>query len=266
MLLNCKEPNSQQARSLASELEKKYGVSVLAVNCLELGQNEISDILSRVLFEFPLKEIRVDMPGWITSLDKNHWLRSSVFGEISSLASKLKKVNEIDEFSKKIDIANSSLVLQYGAAAQKNIASFSENALASVRTKDLGAIGDDLSKLVNELKDFDAEEEKKGFLGIFKKPVDALDQLKTKYTSAEKNVDKIVAALEAHQITLMKDVAMLDQMYALNEKYYKELSDERHTLISALAKAGMPMSGMYVQGNEWTWTKGPWPWEYEANV
>ena len=130
----------------------------------------------------------------------------------------------VDEFSKKIDISNSSLVLQYGAAAQKNIASFSENALASVRTKDLGAIGDDLSKLVIELKDFDAEEEKKGFLGLFKKQVDVLENLKTKYSSAEKNVDKIVRALEAHQITLMKDVAMLDQMYALNEKYYKELT------------------------------------------
>ena len=130
----------------------------------------------------------------------------------------------VDEFSKKIDIANSSLVLQYGAAAQKNIASFSENALASVKTKDLGAIGDDLAELVTELKGFDAEEEKKGFLGLFKKPVDALEQMKAKYTSAEKNVDKIVAALEAHQITLMKDVAMLDQMYALNEKYYKELT------------------------------------------
>ena len=140
----------------------------------------------------------------------------------SALTEEERKV--VDEFSKKIDIANSSLVLQYGAAAQKNIASFSENALASVRTKDLGAIGDDLSKLVNELKDFDAEEEKKGFLGFFKKQVDVLENLKTKYTSAEKNVDKIVEALEAHQITLMKDVAMLDQMYALNEKYYKELT------------------------------------------
>ena len=140
----------------------------------------------------------------------------------SALTEEERKV--VDEFSKKIDIANSSLVLQYGAAAQKNIASFSENALASVRTKDLGAIGDDLSKLVNELKDFDAEEEKKGFLGFFKKQVDVLENLKTKYTSAEKNVDKIVEALEAHQITLMKGVAMLDQMYALNEKYYKELT------------------------------------------
>lgn len=140
----------------------------------------------------------------------------------STLTEEERKV--VDEFSKKIDITNSSLVLQYGAAAQKNIASFSENALASVRTKDLGAIGDDLADLVTELKGFDAEEEKKGFLGLFKKPVDALEQMKTKYTSAEKNVDKIVAALEAHQITLMKDVAMLDQMYALNEKYYKELT------------------------------------------
>ena len=102
VLLNCKEPDSPQTRSLASELEKKYGVSVLAVNCLELSQNEISDILSRVLFEFPLKEIRVDMPGWITSLDKNHWLRSSVFGEISSVASKLRKVNDVEKFNQKI--------------------------------------------------------------------------------------------------------------------------------------------------------------------
>ncbi len=140
----------------------------------------------------------------------------------SSLSEEERKV--VEEFSKKIDISNSSLVLQYGAAAQKNIASFSENALASVKTKDLGVIGDDLAELVTELKGFDAEEEKKGFLGLFKKPVDALEQMKTKYTSAEKNVDKIVEALEAHQITLMKDVAMLDQMYALNEKYYKELT------------------------------------------
>lgn len=130
----------------------------------------------------------------------------------------------VDEFSKKIDITNSNLVMQYGSAAQKNIADFSENALTSVKTKDLGEIGEDLTDLVNELKGFDANEEKKGIFGLFKKPVDAMENLKTKYTSAEKNVNKIVAALENHQITLMKDVAMLDQMYALNEKYYKELT------------------------------------------
>ncbi len=130
----------------------------------------------------------------------------------------------VDDFSEKIDIRNSNLVLAYGRAAQKNIANFSENALNSVRTKDLGEIGEDLTDLVTELKGFDASEEKKGLFSFFKKPVDAMENLKTKYTSAEKNVDKIVQALEAHQITLMKDVAMLDQMYALNEKYYKELT------------------------------------------
>lgn len=130
----------------------------------------------------------------------------------------------VDEFSKKIDITNSNMVLQYGAAAQKNIANFSETALNSVRTKDLGEIGDDLTDLVNELKGFDAVEEKKGIFGFFKKQANALENLKTKYTSAEKNVNKIVRALENHQIVLMKDVAMLDQMYALNEKYFKELT------------------------------------------
>lgn len=130
----------------------------------------------------------------------------------------------VDEFSKKIDITNSNMVLQYGAAAQKNIANFSETALNSVRTKDLGEIGDDLADLVNELKGFDAVEEKKGIFGFFKKQANAMENLKTKYTSAEKNVNKIVRALENHQIVLMKDVAMLDQMYALNEKYFKELT------------------------------------------
>ena len=131
---------------------------------------------------------------------------------------------QVEEFSKKIDISNSNVVMQYGSAAQKNIAQFSEATLGSVKTKDLGEIGDDLTDLVNELKSFNAEDEKKGFLGIFKKPVDAMTNLKTKYDSAEKNVEKIVKQLETHQVTLMKDVAMLDQMYALNEKYYKELT------------------------------------------
>ncbi len=147
---------------------------------------------------------------------------NAVIVDETQLTEEEKKV--VDEFSKKIDIKNSNLVLQYGAAAQKNIATFSENALNSVRTKDLGEIGDDLADLVTELKGFDVNEEKKGLFGIFKKPINALDQMKTKYSSAEANVNKIVAALEQHQITLMKDVAMLDQMYELNEKYYKELT------------------------------------------
>ena len=102
VLLNCKEPNSVASQKLAAEMTNEYGVPVVAVNCLELSQGDISDILSQVLSEFPIKEIRVDMPGWITSLDKNHWLRSDVFGRISSLAENLKKVRDIKDFSEKV--------------------------------------------------------------------------------------------------------------------------------------------------------------------
>lgn len=129
----------------------------------------------------------------------------------------------VNDFSEKIDITDSTVVLQYGAAAQKNIAGFSENALNSVRTKDLGEIGDALSSLVVELKGFGQEEEK-GFLGFFKKKRNELEAMKTSYAKAEVNVDKIVGILEGHQVTLMKDIAMLDQMYDLNTKYYKELT------------------------------------------
>ena len=130
----------------------------------------------------------------------------------------------VEDFAKKIDIMDSSLVLQYGAAAQKNVASFSENALASVRTKDLGEVGDSLSKLVVELKEFGEPEEKKGLFGFLKKGENKLETMKAQYSKVETNVDKIVRQLEQHQVTLMKDVAMLDQMYELNLKYYKELT------------------------------------------
>ena len=131
----------------------------------------------------------------------------------------------VEEFSKKIDIGDSNLVLQYGAAAQKNIASFSESALNSVRTKDLGEIGKSLSDLVVELKGFGQEEdEKKGLFGLFKKSGNKIESLKAQYSKVETNVDKIAHELEQHQVTLLKDVAMFDQMYELNLKYYKELT------------------------------------------
>jgi len=129
----------------------------------------------------------------------------------------------VADFSEKIDITDSAVVLQYGAAAQKNISNFSENALNSVRTKDLGEVGDALSDLVVELKDFNVEE-KKGLLGFLRKKRNELEALKASYSKAEVNVDKIVEILEGHQVTLMKDIAMLDQMYELNTKYYKELT------------------------------------------
>ena len=130
----------------------------------------------------------------------------------------------VEEFSKKIDVMDSNLILQYGAAAQKNVAGFSESALASVRTKDLGEVGKSLSELVVELKSFGEEEEKKGLFGKLKKTGNKLEAMKAQYSKVETNVDKIVRELEQHQVTLMKDVAMFDQMYELNLKYYKELT------------------------------------------
>ena len=130
----------------------------------------------------------------------------------------------VEAFSKKIDLTDSQMILQYGAAAQKNVAGFSENALNSVRTKDLGEVGKSLSELVVELKGFGEEEEKKGLFSFFKKTGNKLEAMKAQYAKVEANVDKIVRELEQHQVTLLKDVAMFDQMYELNLKYYKELT------------------------------------------
>ena len=133
----------------------------------------------------------------------------------------------VAEFAKQIDVTNANQVLMYGAGAQKNIADFSETALNNVRTKDLGEVGEALSSLVVELKniDFDNSDEKKGFFsGLFKKGKNQIDELKAQYSQAETNVDKISQMLEQHQVVLLKDVAMLDEMYELNLQYYKELT------------------------------------------
>ena len=148
----------------------------------------------------------------------------------------------VEAFSKKIDLTDSNLILQYGAAAQKNVASFSENALNSVRTKDLGEVGKSLSELVVELKGFGEEEEKKGLFGLFKKTGSKLEAMKAQYAKVESNVDKIARELEQHQVTLLKDVAMFDQMYELNLKYYKKLEDMRAGELPAL-KAKAEQSG-----------------------
>ena len=131
----------------------------------------------------------------------------------------------VDEFSKKIDITDTNVVLQYGAAAQKSVAEFSESALASVRTKDLGEVGNSLSALVASLDNISETGEKKGGLfGFFKKSEDKVQALKAQYSKVETNVDKISKELQQHQITLLKDSAMLDQLYEKNLQYYKELS------------------------------------------
>lgn len=130
----------------------------------------------------------------------------------------------VDDFAAQIDLSNTQQILQYGVGSQKKIADFSETALSSVRTKDMGEIGQMLTDVVAELRNFEEDEETKGFFGLFKKSANKLDNLKTKYDKADANIDKIVTAMEEHQIVLLKDVAMLDKMYELNLNYFKELS------------------------------------------
>ena len=131
--------------------------------------------------------------------------------------------DEERKMADQIDLTNSTMILQYGAGTQKKMADFSETALDNVRTKDLGEVGDLLSGVVQELKNFD-EEEEKGFFGIFKKQANKLQNLKSKYASAEANVNQICKVLEGHQVQLMKDIALLDKMYELNLTYFKELT------------------------------------------
>ena len=130
----------------------------------------------------------------------------------------------VDDFAAQIDLNNTQMVIQYGAGSQKKIADFSESALTSVRTKDMGEVGKLLSDVVCELKAFEDDEDTKGFFGLFKKGKNRLTALQAKYDKADANIDKIVSVMEGHQITLLKDVAMLDKMYQLNLNYFKELT------------------------------------------
>ncbi len=130
----------------------------------------------------------------------------------------------VKEFVSKIDLSNTNAVLQYGAATQKKMADFSSKALANIKTKDMGEIGDMITGLVTELKSFEVEEEEGGFLSFFKKKSNSLTNLKAKYDKAEVNVAKISDALEGHQVQLLKDVQFLDKMYELNLNYFKEIS------------------------------------------
>ena len=129
----------------------------------------------------------------------------------------------VDDFAAKIDVENTTQILQYGAGTQKKMADFSDTALANVRTQDLGEVGDLITNVVGELKGFDAEEEK-GLFGFFRKQANKLDVMKTRYAKAEANVEKISDALQQHQVRLMKDSAVLDKMYEQNLAYFKELT------------------------------------------
>ena len=141
----------------------------------------------------------------------------------SGLSPEEKKI--VDEFAEKIDLRNSAVVLQYGAASQKKVADFSTSTLENIRTKDMGEVGEMVTSLVMQLKNFDATEEApKGIKGWFKKTGNSLEAFKAKYAKVETNVDKIEAMLEGHQVQLLKDIAMLDKMYEMNLTYFKELT------------------------------------------
>ena len=132
---------------------------------------------------------------------------------------------QIDEFAKKIDITKSSLVFQYGAGTQQNIASFSDTALNNVRSKDLGEVGDMIAGLVTELRSFNVDsDEKKGLFSFLRQKVDKVQLLKNRYDDVEVNVNKLVNELENHQVQLLKDIATMDQLYDMNLTYFKELS------------------------------------------
>lgn len=130
----------------------------------------------------------------------------------------------VDSFAQKIDIENTNQILQYGAGTQKKMADFSDAALENVRTQDLGEVGELIAQVVGELRDFDAAEEEKGFLGFFKKQGNKIETLKNRYAKAEVNVQKITTSLQDHQMRLMKDSAVLEKMYSQNLNYYKELT------------------------------------------
>ncbi|WP_160676123.1 toxic anion resistance protein [Clostridium sp. C8-1-8] len=147
--------------------------------------------------------------------------KADVFDD-SFLTEEEKKM--VNDFVDKIDINNSNSILKYGVGAQKKIADFSESALNNIKTKELGEIGDMLTNVVSELKGFENEEEKKGFLGLFKKTSEKITRMKAKYEKVEGNINKISNELENHQVQLLKDIAMLDKMYEINKVYFKELS------------------------------------------
>ena len=177
-----------------------------------------AEVMEPVLTFEPFEEVKEEL---VVAEEKNEI--SEVKKEMENLQLTDAEKKMVADFSSKIDLKNTNLVLQYGAGAQKKIADFSESALNNVRTKDLGEVGELLGSVVAELKCFD-EEEQKGFLGLFKKADNSIETMKAKYGKAEANVNTMVEVLEGHQVQLMKDTAMLDKMYEINKNYFKELN------------------------------------------
>ncbi|SCX88538.1 toxic anion resistance protein [Butyrivibrio sp. INlla14] len=165
------------------------------------------------------------------------------------------ELKQVEDFSKQIDISNTTGIMNYGVGTQKKLADFSEKAIDNVRTKDMGQVGDMITDLVTQLKNFEVAEDEKGLKALFKKSANRIEGMKAKYSKVETNVETIANELERHQVTLMKDVELLDRMYDLNLNYYKELTmyilagkkrleEERNTTLVELQKkaeaSGLP--------------------------
>ncbi|WP_288620423.1 toxic anion resistance protein [uncultured Eubacterium sp.] len=183
--------------------------------------NEFKDFTTTPTLTFDVAPETKEAPAAASSSELAEQAADPAFSENNLTPEELQMVNE---FSQKIDLHNSQAILQYGVGTQKKMADFSEAALNNVRTKDLGEVGNMLSSLVIDLKSFDVTEQDKGFKGLFKKSSNKITSMKAKYDKAEVNVNNVCTALENHQVTLMKDIALLDKMYAVNLTYFKELS------------------------------------------
>lgn len=183
--------------------------------------NEFKDFTATPTLTFDVAPETKEAPAPAASSELAEQAADPAFSENNLTPEELQMVNE---FSQKIDLHNSRAILQYGVGTQKKMADFSEAALNNVRTKDLGEVGNMLSSLVIDLKSFDVTEQDKGFKGLFKKSSNKITSMKAKYDKAEVNVNNVCTALENHQVTLMKDIALLDKMYAVNLTYFKELS------------------------------------------
>lgn len=183
--------------------------------------NEFKDFATTPTLTFDVAPETKETPAATAASDLAEQAADPAFSENNLTPEELQMVND---FSEKIDLHNSQAILQYGVGTQKKMADFSEAALNNVRTKDLGEVGDMLSSLVVDLKSFDITEQDKGFKGLFKKSSNKITAMKAKYDKAEVNVNNVCTALENHQVTLMKDIALLDKMYDVNLNYFKELS------------------------------------------
>ena len=183
--------------------------------------NEFKDFTATPTLTFDVAPETKEAPAPAASSELAEQAADPAFSENNLTPEELQMVNE---FSQKIDLHNSQAILQYGVGTQKKMADFSEAALNNVRTKDLGEVGNMLSSLVIDLKSLDVTEQDKGFKGLFKKSSNKITSMKAKYDKAEVNVNNVCTALENHQVTLMKDIALLDKMYAVNLTYFKELS------------------------------------------